>query len=105
MNDVDDMLKLSGVEMAESDEDYYGSLQRQIDSGVIWRMEGTVGRGAMAAIEAGKVMLGEQRRKDFWGSLVPSRDDVKPGTKGSRAFVVEREGEEWAKMLEKAEAS
>lgn len=105
MNDVDDMLKLSGAEMVENDSDYYACLQRQINSGVIWRMEGAMGRGAMAAIEVGKVMLGEQRRKDYWGSLVPSRDDVKSGTKGSRAFVVAQEGEEWAKMLEKAEAS
>jgi hypothetical protein len=60
--------------------------QEGINSGQCWLMEGSVGRFANDMLEAGVCMLPEQRRKDYYGSIVPSRNDVKEGTKGSLTY-------------------
>lgn len=62
-------------------------LQALIDSGMAWRMEGHIGRQAMAAIEAGECVLGERAFTDYWGNRVPSRYEVEPGTKGSVEYA------------------
>jgi hypothetical protein len=74
--------------------------QNLINSGMAWKLEGHVGRTCMAAIEDGACMLGPDAHMDYWGNLVPSRLMVRPGTKGSREFVVENFGEEHALELE-----
>lgn len=63
------------------------TLQELIDSGDAWRLEGSVGRAAMAAIEAGEAILGEVGHTDYWGNYVPSRYEVVPGTKGSVEYA------------------
>lgn len=70
--------------------------QGLINSGLAWRLEGTIGRQCMAAIEAGACMLGKAGHRDYWGNYVPSRDEVKAGTKGSFDFVADRYGVEHA---------
>ena len=62
-------------------------LQELIDSGAAWKLEGSVGRAAMEAIEAGVCILGEEGHYDYWGNYVPSRYEVKPGTKGSLEYA------------------
>lgn len=62
-------------------------LQSLIDSGMAWRLEGHIGRQAMAAIEAGDCVLGEEGHHDHWGNYVPSRYEVEPGTKGSIEYA------------------
>ena len=69
-------------------------LQGLIDSGMAWRLEGSVGRAAMAAIEDGACVLGEVGHRDYWGNYVPSRHEVEPGTKGSLEYA-ERMQEVW----------
>ena len=59
------------------------SVQEQINSGLCWQMEGSVGRFASAMLEAGVCMLPKERKTDYYGNIVPSRDDLKPGTKGT----------------------
>ena len=76
------------------------SCQLLINSGVAWGLEGHVGRTCMGAIEDGACMLGTRSHKDYWGNVIPSRFEVKEGTKGSRGYVVKRMGEEHAAMLE-----
>lgn len=61
----------------------YDEMQRLIDSGQAWLMEGYVGRQAMNALEIGACMLPTERCTYYYGGTVPSRYDVKPGTKGS----------------------
>jgi hypothetical protein len=69
-------------------------MQELIDSGTAWRLEGAVGRAAYAAIEAGYCMLSEQSGiKDYWGTRVPSRTEVEPGTVGSREYFEARQDE------------
>lgn len=78
-----DFLWRDNVSMDEMIEGY----QALIDSGDAWRLEGSVGRNAMALIEAGKCTLGPEAHLDYWGNRIPSKFEVKPGTKGSQEFV------------------
>ena len=63
------------------------NLQELIDSGMAWRLEGSVGRSAAAAIEDGVCVLGVEGHRDYWGNYVPSRSEVVPGTKGSVEYA------------------
>lgn len=104
MSVVDDIINIETDEMSTRTEDA-ARMQRIVNDGQGWSMQGSMGRSMMAAIEAGEVMLGKKAARDYWGNYIPSRDEVKAGSKGSRAYVVEHNGEEWAAMLEAAEAS
>lgn len=66
----------------------YDNLQTLIDNGNAWRLEGSVGRAAMDAIESGACILGEVGHRDYWGNYIPSRHEVKPGTKGSIEYAL-----------------
>ena len=68
------------MEYNESDKRVY---QRLVNSGQAWMMEGAVGRTAMSLIEQGEIVLGEQGHRDYYGNRIPSRDDLKAGTKGT----------------------
>lgn len=68
---------------AENEQDEIEAIQKRINDGSIWRMEGAAGRRAMQLLEAGLCELGEKRFTDYWGNTVPSRYDVQPGTKGA----------------------
>lgn len=72
--------------------------QTLINSGLAWRLEGSIGRQCMAAIEDGTCMLGMKGHRDYWGNYVPSRKEVKAGTKGSFDYVAERYGVEHAEI-------
>ena len=78
----------------------FEALQRAINGGEAWKFQGSYGRAMMAAIEEGRCMLGPQPAQDAWGNRIPSRTEVEPGTKGSREFVVARQGEAWAVRME-----
>ena len=68
---------------AETNEEYIAEMQELINSGTAWKLEGSVGRAAMGLIEAGECILGEVGHYDYYGNYVPSRTEVKSGTKGS----------------------
>jgi hypothetical protein len=80
--------------------EYYSVLQAAINGGTAWRLQGAYGRELMAAITAGFCMLGENATTDYYGSVIPARDDVKPGTKGSWEYVAARMGETWANTID-----
>ena len=73
-----------------TEEETIACYQALVTSGDAWRLEGSVGRAAMGLIEEGRIMLGEQGHRDYWGNYVPSRHEVEPGTKGSREYVEAR---------------
>lgn len=82
---------LEDVYTIEEDEDAsreeeVEALQRFISSGM-WGLQGSYGRAMADAIEAGECVLGPSGARDYWGSYIPSRDEVKPGTKGSIAYA------------------
>jgi hypothetical protein len=95
---LNDVLNIEGE--AESEEEYFISLQRAINSLSAWKMQGSMGRAMMDAIRSGRCMLGEQPTADYYHNRIPSRYEVKPGTKGSKQFVVESYGVEWAEAME-----
>ena len=64
----------------------HARMQRLINSGDAWRLEGPVGRHAMSLIEAGLCVLGEEGQMGAYGNYVPSRHEVKAGTKGSLEY-------------------
>jgi hypothetical protein len=84
-------------------------MQEWIDEGIAWSMEGAnrlfnlskknanvhmtqeestvllsfLGREAMRGLESGKYFLPNESQKDYYGNHIPSREQVKEGTKGS----------------------
>lgn len=58
-------------------------LQDSIDSGMVWRMEGHAGREAMLFLDTGACMLPLESHTDYWGNVVPSRDMLVAGSKGT----------------------
>ena len=80
--------------------EYYSVLQAAINGGDAWSLQGSYGRELMAAITNGFCMLGTKPARDYWGNVIPARDDVKPGTKGSYEFVARMQGEMWANTID-----
>lgn len=62
-------------------------IQNLINSGMAWQFEGSVGRQCMDALDSGIAILGEVGHTDYWGNYVPSRHEVKAGTKGSIQYA------------------
>lgn len=58
-------------------------LQDRINSGLCWKLEGSYGRAAMSALESGACMLPEVQRIDYYGTRVPSRNNLENGSKGT----------------------
>jgi hypothetical protein len=86
----------------EADEvTFYEAMQRAINEGSTWRFQGSFGRSMMKAIEDGYCLLGTVSSEDAYGNQIPSRTDVQTGTKGSREFVANHRGEDWALKMEK----
>lgn len=80
----------------EGDGAYFMALQRQINSGLIWRLQGSAGRAAMEAIRSGHCILGRKACADYYGNQVPGRKDVQDGTKGSVGFAAKLHGKAYA---------
>lgn len=58
-------------------------MQKLIDSGNVWKFEGSYGREVMALLESGACMLPTKDYYDYYGNRVPSRDKLVAGTKGT----------------------
>ena len=86
------------TEAEVDDQEYYASLQRAINSGM-WSLQGSYGRAMMQAISDGWCLLGTESFNDYYGNRIPSRTEVKEGTKGSPQFVLEQRGQEWLDFL------
>jgi hypothetical protein len=80
------------IEMQKS----YGVTQTQemINNGQCWLMEGSVGRFAADCLRIGVCVLPEDRKRDYYGNTVPSRNDIKAGSNGS----LENAQEFWQKV-------
>lgn len=58
-------------------------MQNLIDNGHAWVMEGSVGREAMHLLEIGACMLPKKSHTDYYGNVVPSREWLQKGSKGT----------------------
>ena len=83
-------LSPGGTDECTTEEDETRALQALVNSGTVWGLQGSYGRAAMGAIEAGWIALGTEPHVDAYGSRVPSRFEVQDGTKGSTGYVQER---------------
>lgn len=61
----------------------YDSMQKMINSGSVWKMEGSMGRSAMGCLESGACMLPKEVNFDYYGNRIPSRTELKNGSKGT----------------------
>ena len=61
-------------------------LQDMINTGMVWHMEGSIGRTAMDALRMGACYLPEVPYRDYYGNKVPSRTELKDGTTGTLAL-------------------
>ena len=88
---ADDLSFLWDEQVSEGD--FIEGIQRLINSGLAWKLEGTVGRQASAMIESGDCVLGEVGHTDYYGNYVPSRTEVEDGTLGSQSYADARRAE------------
>ena len=93
---LDDVLT---IENGAEEREYYASLQRAINSGSAWSLQGSYGRTMMDALSAGRCVLGTAPAFDYWGNRIPSRTEVQDGTKGSMGFVAENSGPDWSAWI------
>jgi hypothetical protein len=75
------------------------AMQAGINAGTVWKLEGSIGRAAMNMIEAGKCMVGQEPRFDYWGNQIPARDMLQPGSLGTPDYVAEHMGQAWLDIL------
>jgi hypothetical protein len=98
------MLTIHDINIIESEDadevEYFQAVQRAINSGSAWSLQGSYGRTMMQAIVDGYCILGKNSTRDYYGNHIPSRFDVQPGSVGSREFVANAQGEEWASEME-----
>jgi hypothetical protein len=76
----------------------YGVIKTQnmINDGSIWKFEGSMGRFAMECLESGICMLPKVKTFDYYGNLLPPRQILKKGTKGTFQNSVTF----WSKVLD-----
>lgn len=58
-------------------------MQEAINTGMAWKMEGSVGRRAMELLRTGACVLPKTAVVDVYGNRVPSRDELVSGTLGT----------------------
>jgi len=61
----------------------YEEMQKLIDSGRAWLLEGSTGRAAMEMLKSGACMLPKKSYTDYYGNKIPSRTELKDGSKGT----------------------
>jgi hypothetical protein len=79
------MENLPTTEQITKLQEQYGLKQMQdlINNGECWKFEGSYGRAAMNTLESGQCMLPEEQYQDYYGNTVPSRTELREGTKGT----------------------
>lgn len=78
------MANLNFKKIASLQKEYgFSDMQELINKGHAWTLEGSVGREASRLLDSGACMLPKVPRRDYYGNTVPSRDMLKPGTKGT----------------------
>lgn len=96
--DLEDVLTFEEDEEATVYEEAL-AIQRAINTGMAWRLQGSYGRAAMEFLESGLCVLPCNGHRDYYGNIVPPRHVLEPGTKGTEELVVENQGQEWLDQL------
>lgn len=80
----DELQQFENGEM--EDEQAIALFQELIDTGQAWLLGGEYIDRAMMLIEMGLVTLGVEGHLDLYGNYIPSKFEVKEGTKGSEQY-------------------
>lgn len=75
-------MKISQITKLQKENGFY-DMQKSINSGIVWKMEGSAGRAAMDALRSGACYLPTKATTDYYGNRIPSRNELKDGTKGT----------------------
>lgn len=82
-----------------SNEEYFAEIQKAINSGYAWKFQGIYGRTMMDALKSGYCLLGRERASDYYGNIIPSRNDIQEGSFGSYEFVADAMGSDYADLM------
>jgi hypothetical protein len=80
----------------ETLEESVQAMQRLINSGQCWHLQGSFGRAAMDMIESGYCTVGPKMVCDYYGGTVPSTEMLEAGTKGTIEYCRKMQPEYWA---------
>jgi hypothetical protein len=72
-------MKISQITQLQKQNGFY-DMQKLINTGKAWKMEGSIGRAAMDALRSGACYL---PTKAYYDYRVPARGDLEKGTKGT----------------------
>jgi hypothetical protein len=75
-------MTIKEITKLQKDHEYLG-LQEMINTGIAWKLEGSIGREAMAALESGACYLPTKTYKDYYGNVIPDRNLLEEGSKGT----------------------
>lgn len=75
-------MKISQITKLQKQQGMY-AMQKLINTGTAWKMEGYVGRTAMDALRSGACYLPAKAYYDYYGNRVPARGDLEKGAKGT----------------------
>ena len=64
-------------------EEGFSEMQNLINSGEVWKFEGSMGRAAMEALRSGACYLPDNPTFDYYGNRIPARGELKPYTMGT----------------------
>ena len=76
------LLSIKQITVLQKEHDIFRT-QELINSGEIWKFEGSAGRHAMSCLESGECFLPTEVTYDYYGNRLPSRNNLKNGTKGT----------------------
>ena len=79
---MEEMKVIEQISAIQRDNDII-DYQNMINDGSIWKMEGAMGRYAMSLLESGECYLPAEPTFDYYGGRIPSRNELKDGTKGT----------------------
>ena len=75
-------MNLQKIKKLQKEYGFY-EIQDLINSGLVWKMEGSFGREARALLGSGACMLPTKVHYNSYGNEVPNRGDLKAGTEGT----------------------
>ena len=68
---VDDMMAFESGEMSEKE--MIKMFQRMVNTGQVWSLQGSYGRGAQSLLDAGLIKYPTKKTYDYYGFLIPVR--------------------------------
>jgi hypothetical protein len=75
-------MKISEITKLQKQNGYF-EYQKLINTGDVWKLQGSEGRYAMGLLDCGVCYLPTKSTFDYYGNRIPSRKDLQNGSKGT----------------------